>query len=97
MTNDQPLDEDQIQAALAALPHWHREGDTLRRDFEFADFRAALAFMVRAGFEAEERDHHPEWTNVYNRVSVSLNTHSAGGKITAKDVDLAAAFDQTVG
>lgn len=97
MTNDQPLNEDQIEAALATLPHWHRDGDKLQRDFEFADFRAALGFMVRAGFEAEERDHHPEWTNVYNRVGVSLNTHSAGGKITAKDVDLAAAFDRVAG
>ena len=45
--------------------------------------------MVRAGFEAEAMNHHPEWTNVYNRVAIRLNTHDAGGKVTAKDVELA--------
>ena len=95
--SDQPLDDDQIVAALEDLPDWQRAEDRLQRTFEFPDFRAAMAFMVRAGFEAEQRNHHPEWTNVYNRVQVSLNTHSADGKITAKDVDLAKAFDRVVG
>ena len=48
-----------------------------------------MSFMVRVSFEAEAMDHHPEWTNVYNRVSIRLNTHDAGGNITAKDVELA--------
>ncbi len=95
--SDQPLDDDQIVAALEDLPDWQRAEDRLQRTFAFSDFRAAMAFMVRAGFEAEQRNHHPEWTNVYNRVQVSLNTHSADGKITAKDVDLAKAFDRVVG
>lgn len=91
--NDTPLTDPEIDAALNRLSDWSRTGDHLLKVFSFADFKAALAFMVRAGFEAESRDHHPEWSNVYNRVEVRLNTHSAGGKITAKDIDLATAFD----
>ncbi|MBT5900810.1 MAG: 4a-hydroxytetrahydrobiopterin dehydratase [Opitutaceae bacterium] len=92
--NDTPLTEAEIEAALGRLSEWSRSGDHLLKVFSFADFKAALAFMVRAGFEAEARNHHPEWGNVYNRVEVRLSTHSAGGKITVKDVDLAAAFDE---
>ena len=84
-----PLTPVEIADALAGLPGWTRAGDALAKEFKFADFRAALAFMVRAGFEAEAIDHHPEWTNVYNRVAIRLNTHDAGGKVTAKDVELA--------
>ena len=95
--SDTPLNEEQIEQAPQQLPAWHREGDRLQRSFEFPDFKAALTFMVRAGFEAEAQNHHPEWSNVYNRVDVALNTHSAGSKITAKDTDLAAAFDRVFG
>ena len=84
-----PLSETEIAAALRDLPDWSREGEALARTFQFADFRAALAFMVRAGFEAEELNHHPEWTNVYHRVAVRLTTHDAGNRVTAKDVELA--------
>ena len=84
-----PLPPDQIAAALQELPGWTLDRDALARTFQFADFRAALAFMVRAGFEAEAMDHHPEWTNVYNRVAVRLTTHDAGNRVTAKDADLA--------
>lgn len=79
----------EIQAALGALPGWAFERDALTKTFKFGNFREALSFMVRAGFEAEAMDHHPEWTNVYNRVAIRLNTHDAGGKVTAKDVELA--------
>ena len=58
---------------------------------------AALAFMVRAGFEAEVVNHHPDWTNVYNRVSVRLTTHDAGGRVTDKDFELARRFDAAAG
>ena len=84
-----PLSPDEIAAALPTLPGWTLERDALARTFQFADFRAALAFMVRAGFEAEELNHHPEWTNVYHRVVVRLTTHDAGNRVTAKDVELA--------
>jgi len=84
-----PLSADEIQRALTSLPGWALERDALAKTFQFDSFRAALAFMVQAGFEAEELNHHPEWTNVYHRVQVRLNTHEAGGRVTAKDVALA--------
>jgi 4a-hydroxytetrahydrobiopterin dehydratase len=85
-----PLTTAEIEAALCALPGWRCEREALAREFQFADFRAAMAFMVRVGFEADAMDHHPEWTNLYHRVAIRLNTHDAGGRITAKDVALAA-------
>lgn len=84
-----PLDEEEIEHALTHLPGWSRSADALVKTIEFDNFRAALAFMLRAGFEADAMDHHPEWTNIYNKVVVRLNTHDAGGKVTAKDVELA--------
>jgi len=84
-----PLTKPQIMAALASLPAWTFKRDVLAKSFQFGTFREALSFMVRVGFEAEALDHHPDWTNVYNRVAIRLNTHDAGGKVTAKDVELA--------
>ncbi|MDB6168532.1 MAG: phhB [Verrucomicrobia bacterium] len=78
-----------ITAALEALPAWTFKRDALVKTFIFADFREALSFMVRVGFEAEAMNHHPEWTNTYNRVVIRLNTHDAGGKVTEKDLALA--------
>ena len=83
--------------ALRTLPGWTRRGETLTRVYRFASFRDALAFMVRGGFEAEALNHHPEWTNVYDRVSVVLTTHDAGGRLTAKDVELARRLDAAAG
>jgi len=68
------------------------DGKAISRTYKFKDFRAALAWMVRAGFEAEALDHHPEWRNVYNRVEVTLTTHDTGG-LTAKDIGLAERFE----
>jgi 4a-hydroxytetrahydrobiopterin dehydratase len=85
----QTLTAAEISTALTTLPGWTHERDALAKEFKFGSFREALSFMVRAGFEAEAMDHHPEWTNVYNRVAIRLNTHSAGGKVTALDVELA--------
>ncbi|MEL6219818.1 MAG: 4a-hydroxytetrahydrobiopterin dehydratase [Pseudomonadota bacterium] len=68
------------------------DGRAIEKTFGFKGFREALAWMVRAGFEAEAADHHPEWTNVYNRVAVRLTTHDAGG-LTSKDTALALAFE----
>ena len=89
-----PLAEAEIRAALVALPGWALERDALAKTFKFGSFREAMSYMVRAGFEAEAMDHHPEWTNIYNRVAVRLNTHDAGGKVTAKDVELAKRFQK---
>jgi 4a-hydroxytetrahydrobiopterin dehydratase len=84
-----PLTAGEIAAALRALPGWKSHRRALAKEFKFGSFREALSFMVRVGFEAEALDHHPEWTNVYNRVVIRLNTHEAGGRVTAKDVALA--------
>ena len=90
----EPLSEAEITRALGALPGWRHEREALAKDFEFADFPAALAWMTRAGFEAEKMNHHPEWTNVYRRVAVRLNTHSVGGRVTALDVELATRLER---
>lgn len=84
-----PLTPDEITAACAKLTGWSFERDALTKTFKFGSFREAMSFMTRVAFEAEELNHHPEWTNVYNRVVVRLNTHDAGGKVTARDVELA--------
>jgi 4a-hydroxytetrahydrobiopterin dehydratase len=88
-----PLTAKKIAAELAKLPGWAWEHDALAKTFDFADFRDALAFMVRVGFEAEALNHHPEWMNVYKTVAVRLTTHDAGGKVTALDVQLARRMD----
>jgi 4a-hydroxytetrahydrobiopterin dehydratase len=80
--------------AVAALPAWQVVAGqpAIRRQFTFADFNAAFGFMTRVAILAEKADHHPEWSNVYNRVEITLTTHDAGG-VTAKDTALAAAID----
>ncbi len=83
------LTDDQVDAAVAGLEGWRREGGAIRRDFEFPDFVAALGFIVQVGALAERADHHPELTNVYNRVGITLSTHDAGG-VTSMDTALAA-------
>lgn len=84
-----PLTSKKIAAACAKLPGWSCKRDALQKTFQFDSFREAMGFMVRVGFEAERLNHHPDWSNVYNRVDVRLNTHDAGDKITAKDIALA--------
>jgi 4a-hydroxytetrahydrobiopterin dehydratase len=81
-------------AALAGLPGWrYDEAErALRRDYSFADFSAAFAFMARTALAAEKADHHPDWSNSWNKVAVALSTHSAGG-VTAKDFALAREMD----
>ncbi len=81
-------------AALARLDGWREvDGrDAIAKSFKFADFNAAFAFMARAALMAEKLDHHPEWSNVYNRVDVTLSTHDSGG-VTELDVALAAFMD----
>jgi 4a-hydroxytetrahydrobiopterin dehydratase len=92
-----PLAHQEIEKALAELPGWACESDALTKEFVFPSFRDALAWMVRAGFEAEALDHHPEWTNIYRTVRVRLNTHSAGGRVTALDVELATRLERLAG
>jgi 4a-hydroxytetrahydrobiopterin dehydratase len=86
------LTDTEIDTALAGLPGWTRVGDGIERSYRFVDFVAAFGFMTRVALLAEKADHHPEWSNVYNKVEVRLTTHDAGG-ITAKDFALASAMD----
>jgi 4a-hydroxytetrahydrobiopterin dehydratase len=88
------LSEEERAAALEALPGWRYDEAkrAIRRDFEFAGFGEAFAFMTRSALAAEKADHHPDWSNAWNKVRVALSTHSQGG-VTAKDVALARAMD----
>jgi 4a-hydroxytetrahydrobiopterin dehydratase len=88
------LSEEAREAALRNLPEWRydEDGKAIRRDFRFADFGEAFAFMTRCAIAAEKADHHPDWSNSWNKVAVALSTHSAGG-VTAKDIALAEAMD----
>ena len=87
-----------LQAALAQLPAWtfDAERHAIRRALRFADFNAAFGFMTRAALEAERRNHHPEWFNVYNRVEILFSTHDAGG-LTERDIDFAQWVDGIAG
>lgn len=73
---------------------WTEEDDRLRCDLVFKDFSEAFAFMSRVALLAEKIDHHPEWSNVYNKVTIVLRTHSAGNMVTAKDRAMASAIDR---
>lgn len=91
------LDADQLAALGHDLPLWRREGDTaLLRDLVFVDFKAAFAFMTEVAAVADRMDHHPEWSNVYNRVAIRLTTHDARG-LTQRDVALAHLVDAATG
>ena len=81
-------------AALKKLGKWKAVAgrDAITRKFEFANFNEAFGFMTRAALLADKMDHHPEWSNVYNKVEVTLSTHDAGG-VTQNDIDMAAAMD----
>jgi 4a-hydroxytetrahydrobiopterin dehydratase len=83
----------QINENLKELEGWKFEDDLLSKEFKFKDFREAMSFIVRVGFEAEEHGHHPNLSNVYNTVSIGLQTHDAGNKVTQKDIDLAKAIN----
>ncbi|MCX6275355.1 MAG: 4a-hydroxytetrahydrobiopterin dehydratase [Bacteroidetes bacterium] len=73
---------------------WEEKDNKLQRVFEFKDFVRAFAFMTRVAFIAEKMNHHPEWTNVWNKVSISLSSHDAGGIVTDKDRKLAESIDK---
>ena len=72
---------------------WKEENNKLAKTFQFKDFSQAFAFMTRVALAAEKMDHHPNWSNVYNRVTIELNTHDAGNVVTDKDRKLAAIID----
>lgn len=82
-----------LAARLATLPGWTHADGRLHRTFQFRDFSEAFGWMTRVALYAERRDHHPDWTNVYSRVAVSLQTHDAAG-VTELDVELAREMDR---
>jgi 4a-hydroxytetrahydrobiopterin dehydratase len=90
------LGADELAQALADLPGWSLSAGKLHREYRFADFNAAFGFMTRVALEAERMNHHPEWSNVWDRVVVDLVTHDSGG-VTASDVALAKKMEMLAG
>ncbi len=88
-----PLTNAQIETALEDLPGWHLDEDQLKKTFRLGTFRAAVSFIVRLAFYAEELNHHPTLHNVYDTVDVALTTHDAGNRVTELDVKLARAIE----
>jgi 4a-hydroxytetrahydrobiopterin dehydratase len=91
------LEPAQREAALMTLNGWIYDpaADTISHDFKFKTFSEAFSFMTRVALAAERMDHHPEWSNVYNKVRITLTTHSAGG-LTDKDIALAEKIDRAM-
>jgi 4a-hydroxytetrahydrobiopterin dehydratase len=91
------LNEQQITESIKTfLPEWEYNNTFISKEFKFRNFVEAFAFMTAVALEAEKMDHHPDWTNVYNRVAVKLNTHSEGG-VTEKDIELAKRMERIYG
>ncbi len=88
----EPLTGDELEAAVAQLTSWTIEAGKLHREFKFRDFIDAFGFMSKVAILAESMNHHPEWSNVYNTVTVDLSTHEVGG-ISGLDTELAMRID----
>ncbi len=89
------LSESQIQEKLSTLYGWDHADGSLCKTFKFKDFKEAFAAMTRIAFECEAQGHHPDWENVYNTLTIRLNTHDVGG-ITQNDFDLAKTIDTVI-
>ena len=89
------LSEIEIDEELKNIPGWSVVNEKLHKDFQFNSFNQAFGFMTRAAMEIEKMNHHPEWFNVYNRITIELTTHDAGG-ITKNDVNLARILNSLV-
>ncbi len=89
------LTDTQINQALQKLEGWEFVDNAIETTLEFTNFKEAFTVMTRIAFEAEAMQHHPEWTNVYNQITIKLSTHDAGG-VTEKDIDLALIIDQII-
>ena len=92
MPKYEKIESADLTDALAGLPGWELVDGKLHREFQFKDFSEAIGFMTRAAMDCHLLDHHPEWSNVYNRVTIDLVTHFTGG-ITNLDIDLASRFN----
>lgn len=91
----QKLNEHEIEDRLNELEGWTYSDNAIHTSFEFENFKEAFTLMTRIAFEAETQQHHPDWTNVYNQLEISLSTHDAGG-VTDKDFKLAKAIEGIV-
>lgn len=89
------LTEDQIHSSLESLSGWEYKDEAIHTALEFENFKEAFSVMVRIAFEAEALNHHPDWCNVYNELSISLSTHDAGG-VTEKDFKLARRIEDII-
>lgn len=89
------LSESEINDKLESLEGWTYNGNAIQTSFEFENFKEAFTLMTRIAFEAEAAQHHPEWSNVYNQLEITLSTHDAGG-VTEKDFELAKAIEKIV-
>ena len=89
MVERRKLNSDELQKALASLPDWEVKAGKLHKQFTFPTFARAIGWMVSVGIAADKMNHHPEWSNVYNRVTVNLVTHDLDNKISSWDVELA--------
>jgi len=89
------LTESQIKTKLEGLEGWELNENAIETTFEFQNFKEAFTLMTRIAFECEALGHHPDWTNVYNRLHIRLSTHDAGG-VTEKDFELAVLIEQLV-
>lgn len=94
MARPDKLDDAGLAALFEAAPDWEHRDGSLFRSFSFANFRQAFAFMTQLAMVAEQLNHHPEWSNVYNRVDITITTHDAGG-LTALDGSFVEAADLT--
>ena len=90
------LSDDELRLAVAKLPGWTVAAGKLHREYRFSDFIHAFGFMATSALAIEKMNHHPEWSNVYDRVVIDLTTHDSGG-ITAKDTALAALLESIAG
>ena len=86
---NEPLTDNQIQKAISSLPGWGFADDTISKTYRFGSFTEAIGFITEMAFDCERANHHPELTNVYSSVTIRLNTHDVGGKVTEKDIYLA--------
>ena len=90
------LTEDQITEWLPALPRWERQGRSLHRELSFRDFTEAFGFMTMVALVAERFNHHPDWSNSWNKVTLDVTNHAAAG-LTEIDFELASAIDKALG
>jgi|AntAceMinimDraft_5_1070358.scaffolds.fasta_scaffold267479_1 4a-hydroxytetrahydrobiopterin dehydratase len=94
MSNLKILSKEEVAISLDELLQWRFENDKLKAEFLFKDFKQAFAFISIIAIESEKLNHHPEWSNIYNKVTFILSTHDVGDKITSLDIDLATSISR---